>query len=402
MKKFKTFMGVMMCFTLLFSSMHFSILGAVGDSQRQKIQEIQKENNDLEKKKADAQTELNSIDEQISQLGDKLIETNQKLASTKKEIEINKKELEAAKEDEKEQYASMKLRIQYMYENGDTQMLDLILNSTDITDFLNKAEYITELATYDREMLDKLSNTRKKIANTEKKLEEEKASLETLQTEQNNSVTELNSLSTKKQAEIDSYSGALAQNHINEDELEKELQQVLQQEEQRKQEEERQKKEEEAKKNEAEKNTPTSVPSTEPATTPTSPEKPAGGNGSFTWPLPASHNISSDWGDTEGRGSGHTGIDITAPVGTPIVAAGSGTVVWAYNSASAGMYVGIDHGNGVVSEYMHMSNFLVSAGDHVSAGQTIGYVGMTGQTSGPHLHFGVQLNGVRVNPWNYL
>ena len=110
--------------------------------------------------------------------------------------------------------------------------------------------------------------------------------------------------------------------------------------------------------------------------------------------------ISSGYGY---RGSEfHKGIDIPASAGTTIVAAGSGTVEWANYSTTAGNWIGINHGNGVYSVYMHMSALLVSAGTKVSAGQSIGLVGNTGASQGNHLHFAVRKNGAYVNPWDYL
>ena len=98
----------------------------------------------------------------------------------------------------------------------------------------------------------------------------------------------------------------------------------------------------------------------------------------------------------------HSGLDIPAPAGTPVTAAMGGTVAWANRSSSAGNWVGIDHGNGLVTVYMHMSAFNCKAGDVVNVGDTIGYVGSTGQSTGNHLHFSVRLNGAYVNPIYYL
>ena len=98
----------------------------------------------------------------------------------------------------------------------------------------------------------------------------------------------------------------------------------------------------------------------------------------------------------------HTGVDISAPNGTPIYAAKPGTVIIAGYSSSAGNWVVIDHGNGLVTKYMHHSSICVSAGQYVERGQQIGAVGSTGQSTGPHLHFQVELNGTAVNPNTYL
>ena len=84
------------------------------------------------------------------------------------------------------------------------------------------------------------------------------------------------------------------------------------------------------------------------------------------------------------------------------MAASAGTVAWSSFSSTAGNWIGISHGNGVVSVYMHMSARIAKAGQHVNKGQTIGLVGTTGSSTGNHLHFGVQKNGAYVNPHNYV
>ena len=95
-------------------------------------------------------------------------------------------------------------------------------------------------------------------------------------------------------------------------------------------------------------------------------------------------------------------MDLAAPTGTPIYASRSGTVTTASYGSSSGYYVQIDHGDGYRSIYMHMTHYDVYAGQYVRQGQVIGYCGSTGVSTGPHLHFGISLNGSYVNPANYI
>ena len=97
----------------------------------------------------------------------------------------------------------------------------------------------------------------------------------------------------------------------------------------------------------------------------------------------------------------HRGIDIGVPTGTPVYAAASGTVIKSLYNGSYGYYVAIDHGGGIVTLYAHNSQLLVSAGQTVTQGQTIAKAGSTGNSTGPHVHFEVQVNGSVVNPRNY-
>ena len=313
----------------------------LSDLQNQK-QQAQDENNKLQKSKSDAQEYIQSVDKKLTNLATEMYKTNQKLSKTEGKISKTQKELDNAQVSINEQYEDMKLRIKYMYENGDTQMIDLIFNSKSITDFLNKAEYITELSQYDRDMLNKMKKTKEKIASAKSTLVTEKKNLQTIQAQQKSDQTKLTSNTSSN---------------------------------------------------------------TESNTTDTSNSGNSGSSGTvsgggFTWPLPGHTTISSGYGY---RGSEfHKGIDIPASAGTTIVAAGSGTVEWANYSTTAGNWIGINHGNGVYSVYMHMSALLVSAGTKVSAGQSIGLVGNTGASQGNHLHFAVRKNGAYVNPWDYL
>jgi murein DD-endopeptidase MepM/ murein hydrolase activator NlpD len=122
--------------------------------------------------------------------------------------------------------------------------------------------------------------------------------------------------------------------------------------------------------------------------------------------VPSSSRITSSFGNrsqpTAGASTYHKGIDIGAPTGSTIVASKSGSVVIASYSVSAGNYIMLSHGSGIYTVYMHCSQLLVSVGDEVKQGQTIGKVGSTGYSTGSHLHFGISIDGNYVNPQNYV
>ena len=127
-----------------------------------------------------------------------------------------------------------------------------------------------------------------------------------------------------------------------------------------------------------------------------------------TWIEPVSgYTITSAFGyrkaPTKGASTYHQGVDMACPTGTPIYATRSGTITKAaYQAGGAGYYVSINHGDGFASIYMHMSRYVVSAGQTVTQGQLIGYVGSTGVSTGPHLHFGISYGGTYVNPMAYI
>lgn len=126
-------------------------------------------------------------------------------------------------------------------------------------------------------------------------------------------------------------------------------------------------------------------------------------NGIKVATLPVTGTISSRYGvSSKIRVSTHTGLDIAATTGTPIKVVADGTVAFAAYSGSYGYLVKVDHGNGVETWYGHTSKILVKEGQEVKAGDTIALVGSTGNSTGPHLHFEVRINGEHVNPQKYL
>ena len=123
------------------------------------------------------------------------------------------------------------------------------------------------------------------------------------------------------------------------------------------------------------------------------------GGSTLQWPLPGHTYISCHFGEVDAFGNaGHRGTDIPAPEGTPILAAHSGTVLVSGWNDSYGNQVLLDNGAGLSTRYAHMMQTAVTAGEAVTAGQVIGYVGNTGDSTGSHLHFEAMQGGIRVNP----
>lgn len=125
------------------------------------------------------------------------------------------------------------------------------------------------------------------------------------------------------------------------------------------------------------------------------------------YPLPYRVAITDSYGYrthpvTGKKTTWHNGVDLAAGAGTAIYATKSGTVTTALRSDIWGNYVVINHGDGFSSLYAHMQGLIVKAGDYVKQGQTIGYVGSTGLSTGPHLHFTIYFNGADVNPMSYI
>ena len=344
----------------------------------------------LESLKNDAAAYVKTLDANLESLNDELSRLDTEIAEKEGEISNTQEELSEAKQVEKKQYESMKLRIKYMYEKGDSSYVDLLMQAKSLSELLNRAEYIGKISAYDRQMLNEYAAVKEEIAEKEKSLEAERAALLSLQEETEARQASVEQLLSAKQAELKKYESQINAAEGQLSEYEKDIK--AQEDSIKAIEAEIKRKEEEAKKK-AE------------ASGQTYKTKNLG-DISFTWPCPSSSRITSNFGSrsspTEGASSDHKGIDIGASTGSNIVAAADGEVVVSTYSYSAGNYVMINHGGGVYTVYMHASKLLVSVGDSVKKGQTIAKVGSTGYSTGPHLHFGIRVNGTYVNPRQYV
>ena len=350
--------------------------------------------------KSNTESYVKELDTKMNDLQSQVTKLENNISSKQKSIDETAVKLEEAQKTEKKQYASMKMRIKYMYEKGDSTYVDLLMESGSLSELLSKAEYITKISSYDRQKLDEYAATKEKIAEKEKSLESEHAELLMLQDETEAKQASVEKLLAAKQTELQNYETkiASAEGQISEyaKSIEAQENQIKSIEaEIKRKEEEARKKAEEEKKEAAAANKAAQTYKTVSL-----------GDISFTWPCPASGRITSGFGGrkspTKGASSNHQGIDISASTGTSIVAAAAGEVVIATYSSSAGNYVMISHGGGVYTVYMHASSLLVSQGQSVKKGQTIAKVGSTGYSTGSHLHFGVRVNGSYVNPTKYV
>ncbi len=346
--------------------------------------------NQLEGLKADTAAYVRKLDDNLEGLADELEKLEGQIQTKEGEIAQAQKELEAAKLEEERQYDAMKLRIKYMYENGEDNFLDLVMESGSISQLLSRAEYVSQIAEYDRKMLNVYVDTKEQVAVKEQTLEEEHRQLLGLEDSTKAKQASVQKLMESKQQELSSYNSKIAQAQGEIDQYNADIK--AQEAEMRRIEAEIKRREEEARKKAEAEGKKYNVSSL--------------GNISFTWPCPSSSRITSNFGDrespTEGASSNHKGIDIGASSGSDIVAAADGQVVISTYSYSAGNYIMIDHGGGVTTVYMHCSKLLAGVGQQVKKGQVIAKVGSTGYSTGPHLHFGIRSGGTYVNPRSYV
>lgn len=342
----------------------------------------------LEEMKSSVENHVEQLDTQLGGVNEQLTELEVKLQDKILQVEHTQLEIVEAKKIEEKQYEDMKVRIKYMYEQGNTQYVELFIESESMADFLNKADYITSISKYDRDMLTEYEETRKAVEELEQKLIKEQQELEVQQQETKNKISAIELLVSTKEAELETVTGQIA----SKEDLIREYEADLE-------EQNRVIEELEAAARRAEEA-----------------EKQSGTNGgtgrqtydggTFAWPCPGYTRISSEFGSrmhpTLGVVKFHNGIDMAAPAGTDILAAYDGTVISADYNSSMGNYVMIAHGDSLYTIYMHASALYVSTGDKVSKGDVIAAVGTTGRSTGNHLHFGVRLNGEYVNPRDYI
>lgn len=413
MKRLHTrLLSVLMALVMAFS---FSLTALAADEndkeeKEQQIEALEQEKeeqnqalNSMQTDKANTEAEIESLDSQLASVQTEIDTTNSELEQTEAALEQTKKDLEAAREKEKKQYETLKLRIKVMYKKGDTGYLEILLAAEDITSLLNSTEYISKISDYDSNLLQSLQETRAQIEELEKQQEEEVARITQLKEELEAQETELQGILDEKAAYIQSLNATIEYTEEYIQELEENIsmeQQALAE-------------------IEAEIRAAAAAAAAEAAASGggessgggyvedvSNAYKPSYGGG-WVWPSDTTY-LTDTFGYQDWRGGSHNGIDIGASYGSPIYAAASGTVWIAGYSSSAGNWVVIDHGGGVLTVYMHASALYVSSGQYVSAGQSIAAVGSTGWSTGPHLHFGVMVgssggyDGYWVDPLGYV
>ncbi len=349
------------------------------DDYRAQQQQIKNEMQDTLDKIDAAESQKDSYLSQIESLSAKIL-------SYQKEADAAQTQIDAANEDIaesdskiadatkrlNERQVALESRLCDIYIYGDITLVDVVFESSSFDDFVVLYDMVQRIMDQDKEMLDAIAAEKATIEEQKAIQEQRRDELVELKTEKNAAAAELESLQNQKEELLDETKMTIRQLENYYDEMETASNEVA-----------------------------SKIRSL------TSDSDTLYLGGEFVWPLPSSYtNVTSGYGNrmhpTLHVYKMHTGIDISAPNGTNIYAAGDGTVIYAGWLSGYGNSVIVNHGGGVTTLYGHMSSIAASSGDVVSAGDTIGYVGSTGYSTGNHLHFEVRENGSHVNPWNYL
>ena len=367
-------------------SMIISSAGAVTQSEIDALKKEQQESQakqeelkdqlaEAEAEQAAAQQKRQLLTEQLNAINAEIDNINAQISYYDGEIAQKEEERKEAEAREAEQYELFCQRVRMMEEQGTVSYWSILFNAEDFSDLLDRIADVDAVMAYDNEVMDQLIATREELERLQADLEsaraEEQAAKEQQEAkkaEQQAKVAEAQALVDQINADVAEVSRQLDEESAAASEIQAEIAKKQKQ------------LEEERKQNNI-------VISSETG---------------YLWPLPGYYRLSSQFGyrihPITGVAHSHTGIDIPASGGTPILAAKSGQVVTSAYHYSYGNYVVIDHGNGNSTLYAHMSSRAVSEGQMVTQGQVIGYVGTTGSSTGNHLHFEVRDNYTRVDP----
>ena len=403
-KRLKSAISVLLSLVLMFSLvLCFTPTNANAATTQAEIDELKEQRNQLKEQQKDIQNTVNSLRGQQ----DKLIElktaldeknaiTLQQILNLEEQITLHEElieqksvELEKAQDVADEQLSRLKVRIRNMEENGRYNYVAVLFGAESISEFLSLMDDIGDIMKSDRDLensykeaVTDLKTVKSEYEEARLELKEQKAELTNLSAQLEKDILEANAAILELEGDISANSAILSQLNAQDKEMQDKINQKI--------------------KELNEQNKP-SNPSN-----PSNPSKPSGSGTLTVWPSYCTY-ITSVQGNRvhpiTGQYGTHGGTDIGASYGSAIYAAGSGTVVTAYNNSAYnggyGNYAMINHGNGNATLYAHMSSMAVSAGQTVTQGQVIGYVGSTGASTGPHLHYEIRVNGATVDPLKY-
>jgi murein DD-endopeptidase MepM/ murein hydrolase activator NlpD len=388
-KWFVRFVAILMAAVMVLSVIYIAAntLTATAAVTQAQIDKLKQQKKDIEKKKSEIQSKINSLEyEQSSALAkkrvldDQITYTQAEIDNITEQIEtyeqlilVKEQELVEAQAKEDAQWVKYKANMRTMEENGTISYVAVIFESDSFTELLSNIDMVGSIMAYGEQLYEELRAAREATAAAKATLEQTKAEQEIEKQE-----LEIKRADLLRQQEEAS---ALLQK-INADiAAAKDLYKQEEQEAKRVQ--------EEINRKIAEMQASQTVV----------------GTGTLIWPAPSCTIVTSTYGRRfhpiykEYRM--HTGIDIGAKYGASIVAADTGKVITSAYSSSYGNYIVISHGKGVTTLYAHLSSRLVKEGATVTQGQQIGKCGSTGNSTGPHLHFEVMVNGARQNPLQY-
>lgn len=371
--------AIFMCIVLVFFSYtaYADTKSDLEAQNRQTQSEIEQIRQEIQKKEASKTPYLEKkkkIDKELNAANAELLKLVNEVSAIESEINAKQADIEWLDGEESKSREVFKQRMRSLYEDNKMSYIDILFDSVSISDFLYRIEVIKQLADFDKEIIDSIIYSREKIAEAKAVLEEKKVEVEVVKQKAQEARDKVKALEEENQAVLDAINSDIASAKADQAAKEKEAARIQ---------------------NEIKKLLEAQNPNSKLTYT-----------SGMVWPCPGYKTLTSYFGrrfhPVLKIYRSHNGIDVAAPSGANIIAAASGEVITSEYSSSYGNYVVINHGSGVTTLYAHMSVRKVSKGAKVSQGQTIGLVGSTGISTGPHLHFEVSLNGTRQDPQSYV
>ena len=448
MTKFKSILCALLCACMVSVPVAGSMLSASAtenvESLKERLASLEQKEKEYQKVLETAESDIANSEEYNTALVSKITTLNEKIDVNRetidtlnKNIAANQKLIDAANESIEEQLTALCERLRAIYMAGSASDLEIILGAKDFSDMIDKITLVKNLSKYDKELIDQVNVKLDEINAKNEEQKKNKAELESTQTALNEDLAELNTTleqNKEKLSKLQLTAEQAKEFMKNAGDQQAQVQAEInryfnEQEEAARQAAIAKRKAQEAQQKQSSSSSSSSSSSTEQSSQQES-ESQSGGeapgdpepyvpapvvpSSGYTWPAPGVFYISSYFGDSEGRGYGHGGLDIAGDYNTPIVAADDGVVAYTYSSCihnwgkdmsyscgcggGYGNYVWIDHGNGKESIYGHLGSLVVHDGEKVTKGQLIGYMGSTGHSTGPHLHFECRYNGDRYDP----
>lgn len=414
MNKLKRILCAMLCVCMISIPMAIPTTVSAEDSisdLEQQLQQLEQENQKYQKILDDTKSDIAEKEEyksalvsKVQVLDEKIAVTREKISSLNDDIKEKQDAYDKGLSEVEDQFDALANRLRILYMSGNATDLEIIFGAKDFSDLIDKMELVKSLANSDKELiseiqtkLDELSTKKESLEADKKDLETQQASLKSDQDEFNKLISDNDEILKNLYASNSEAQHSLESAALQSDEIEAKISQYYA-----------------AQKAAAEHAAQASQSSSSSGSSSSGSSSVIVPSGSgFAWPTPGFVSLSSEWFEDR-EVYNHGGIDIAGAgiMGTPVVAAADGTVVATNSSCTHnwgksyscgcgggyGNYVMISHAGGKMTVYGHLTSLTVSSGQSVSRGQVIGYVGSTGNSTGPHLHYECRLNGVRYNP----
>lgn len=429
MNKLKRILCAMLCVCMISIPMAIPTTVSAEDSisdLEQQLQQLEQENEKYQKILDDTKSDIAEKEEyksalvsKVHVLDEKIAVTREKISSLNDDIKEKQDAYDKGLSEVEDQFDALANRLRILYMSGNATDLEIIFGAKDFSDLIDKMELVKSLANSDKELiseiqtkLDELSTKKEALEADKKDLETQQASLKSDQDEFNKLISDNDEILKNLYASNSEAQNSLESAALQSDEIEAKISQYYAA-------------QKAAAEHAAQASQSSSGSSSSSSSSSSSGSSSSGSSSSgsssvivpsgsgFAWPTPGFVSLSSEWFEDR-EVYNHGGIDIAGAgiMGTPVVAAADGTVVATNSSCTHnwgksyscgcgggyGNYVMISHAGGKMTVYGHLTSLTVSSGQSVSRGQVIGYVGSTGNSTGPHLHYECRLNGVRYNP----